>query len=99
MKIPWYKNSNIWNLIIQSGQIGLGSYQAYTLGTETNITDANVVLAIFQGLLGIISLWTADRNKNGIVDVAEEFTETTITVSSTGPVTVTDVTESKPAAE
>lgn len=95
-KIPWYKNASIWNLIIQSGQIGASTYQAYTLGTETKITDANVVLAIFQGCLGIISLWTADRNKNNIIDVAEELTETTITVSSSGPVTVTDVTETLP---
>jgi hypothetical protein len=99
MKIAWYKNSNIWNLIIQSGQIGASTYQAYTLGTETKITDANVVLAIFQGLLGIVSLWTADRNKNGVIDIAEELTETTITVSSSGPVSVKDVTETKTPTE
>lgn len=92
MKIPWYKNSTIWNLIIQSGQIGAGTYQAYTLGTETIVTNANVVLAIIQGMLGIISLWTADRNKNNIIDIAEEMTETTITVESSGPVVVKDVT-------
>jgi hypothetical protein len=96
MMIPLYKRSSFWNLIIQSLQILLGSFQAIALSNEKSIEDYNIILAGFQGLLGILGLWTRDTNRNNIIDIAEETTETTITVESKGPVTVKDVTTETP---
>ena len=96
MTIPLYKRSSFWNLIIQSLQILLGSFQAIALSNEKNIEDYNIILAGFQGLLGILGLWTRDTNRNNVIDIAEETTETTIVVESKGPVTVKDVTTETP---
>jgi hypothetical protein len=92
MIVPLYKRSSFWNLIVQSLQIGLGSFQAIALSNEQSIEKYNIILAGFQALLGIIGLWTRDTNRNNIIDIAEETTETTIVVESKGPVTVKDVT-------
>jgi hypothetical protein len=95
MTIPFYKRSSFWNLIIQSVQILLGTLQAITLSNEELVRNYNIYIAYGQGLLAIVSLWTRDTNRNNIIDIAEETTETTITVESSGPVTVKDVTEKK----
>lgn len=95
MKIPFYKRSSFWNLIIQSVQILLGTLQAITLSNEELVRDYNIYIAYGQGCLAIVSLWTRDTNRNNIIDIAEETTETTITVESSGPVTIKDVTETK----
>lgn len=96
-KIPLLKRSSFWNLVIQSVQILLGTFQAISLSNEESVRDYNIYIAYGQGVLAIISLWTRDTNRNNIIDIAEETTETTITVESTGPVTVKDVsTETKP---
>lgn len=92
MKVPFYKRSSFWNLVIQSVQILLGTFQAITLSNEEHVRDYNIYIAYGQGVLAIISLWTRDTNQNNIIDIAEETTETTITVESSGPVTVKDVT-------
>lgn len=91
-KIPLLKRSSFWNLVIQSVQILLGTFQAITLTNEEHVRDYNIYIAYGQGILAIISLWTRDTNQNNIIDIAEETTETTITVESSGPVTVKDVT-------
>lgn len=96
MKIPFYKRSSFWNLVIQSVQILLGTFQAITLSNEEYVMQYNIYIAYGQGLLAIVSLWTRDTNQNNIIDIAEETTETTITVESTGPVTVKDVTTENP---
>jgi hypothetical protein len=95
MNIPFYKRSSFWNLIIQSVQILLGTLQAITLSNEELVRNYNIYIAYGQGLLAIVSLWTRDTNRNNIIDIAEETTETTITVESSGPVTVKDVTQTK----
>jgi hypothetical protein len=95
MKIPFYKRSSFWNLVIQSVQILLGTLQAITLSNEELVRNYNIYIAYGQGLLAIVSLWTRDTNRNNIIDIAEETTETTITVESSGPVTVKDVTQTK----
>jgi hypothetical protein len=95
MKIPLLKRSSFWNLVIQSVQILLGTFQAISLSNEDHVRDFNIYIAYGQGVLAIVSLWTRDTNRNNIIDIAEETTETTITVSSTGPVSVKDVTETK----
>lgn len=92
MKIPFYKRSSFWNLIIQSIQILLGTFQAITLTNEETVMQYNIYIAYGQGLLAIVSLWTRDVNMNNVIDIAEETTETTITVESSGPVVVKDVT-------
>lgn len=92
-KIPFYKSASFWNLVIQSGQIGIGSFSGISMIVEKHISDYNIYLAFAQAILGILSLWTADKNRNNVIDIAEEITETTITVESSGPVTVKDVTE------
>jgi hypothetical protein len=100
MKIPLLKRSSFWNLVIQSIQILLGTFQAITLSNEDHVRDFNIYIAYGQGLLAILSLWTRDTNRNNIIDIAEETTETTITVESSGPVTVKDVTtETKPTEQ
>lgn len=76
-------------------QIGLGTFQAITLSNEEDVRDFNIYIAYGQGALAIVSLWTRDTNRNNVIDIAEENTETTITVSSQGGITVTDVTETK----
>lgn len=78
--------------MIQSIQILLGTFQAISLSNEENVRDYNIYIAYGQGVLAIISLWTRDVNRNNVIDIAEETTETTITVESAGPVTVKDVT-------
>jgi hypothetical protein len=88
--IPIYKRSSFWNLIVQSLQIGLGSFQAIALSNEESIEKYNIILAGFQALLGIIGLWTRDTNRDGIVDVAQP--EIDIKVTSNTPVNVTTVT-------
>jgi hypothetical protein len=94
--VPLLKRSSFWNLVVQSLQIGLGSFQAITLSNEKNIENYNIILAGFQGLLGIMGLWTRDTNRNNVIDIVEETTETTITVESKGPVIVKDVQTEKP---
>jgi hypothetical protein len=89
--VPLLKRSSFWNLVVQSLQIGLGSFQAIAMSNEKSIEDYNIIIAGFQGLLGIIGLWTRDTNRNNVIDIAEESTETTITVESSGPVTIKDV--------
>lgn len=92
MKIPFYKRSSFWNLVIQSVQILLGTLQAITLSNEELVRNYNIYIAYGQGMLAIVSLWTRDTNRNNVIDIAEETTETTITVESSGPVIVKDVT-------
>lgn len=81
----WIKNS-FWNLIIQSIQTILGTTQLITFANENSIQTANYIMAAAQALLGIMSIWTADKNKNNIIDIAEDET---VTVTATGNVTVT----------
>lgn len=99
MKVPFYKRSSFWNLIIQSIQILLGTFQAITLTNEEHVMQYNIYIAYGQGMLAIVSLWTRDTNRNNIIDIAEEHTETTITVESSGPVTVKDVTTTEKPTE
>jgi hypothetical protein len=98
MKIAFYKKASFWNLVIQSGQILLGTFQGVSLAVEKDVMDVNIVFAGIQAGLGIISLWTKDANRNNVIDIAEETTETTITVESKGPVIVKDV-ETKPTEQ
>jgi hypothetical protein len=86
MKVPFYKRASFWNLIIQSFQIGLGSFQAITLSNEKHIEDYNIITAGIQALLGILGLWTRDQNRNDIIDIAEPQVDVTIT--SNTPVNV-----------
>jgi hypothetical protein len=95
MKIPFYKRSSFWNLVIQSVQILLGTLQAITLSNEELVRNYNIYIAYGQGLLAIVSLWTRDTNRNNVIDIAEETTETTVVMESSGPVTVKSVTETK----
>lgn len=99
MIVPFYKRSSFWNLIIQSIQILLGTFQAITLTNEEHVMQYNIYIAYGQGILAIVSLWTRDTNRNNIIDIAEEHTETTITVESSGPVTVKDVTTTEKPTE
>lgn len=99
MIVPFYKRSSFWNLIIQSIQILLGTFQAITLTNEEYVMQYNIYIAYGQGLLAIVSLWTRDQNSNNVIDIAEEQTETTITVESSGPVTVKDVTTTEKPTE
>jgi hypothetical protein len=96
MKIPLYKRASFWNLVVQSFQIIISSIQVVSMSNEDKVSDYNFYLAIGQGALAIISLWTKDADRNNIIDIAEETTETTITVESKGPVTVKDVTTETP---
>ena len=50
-------------------------------------------MAAAQALLGIISIWTADKNNNNIIDIAENET---VTVTATGPANVTVETNETP---
>lgn len=92
MKIPFYKRASFWKTIIQAFQVGLSSVQGVTLYNEARVRDFNIWISVVQGILAMISILTKDENHNDIVDLAEETTETTITVESSGPVTVKDVT-------
>lgn len=96
MKIPFYKRASFWKTILQAFQVGLSSIQGITLFNEQYVKDFNIWIAVAQGIIAMISILTQDANKNDIVDIVEDTTETIITVESTGPVTVTDVkTETK----
>lgn len=93
MKIPFYKKASFWNLVIQSGQIILGTFQGITLAVEKNIMDVNIWFAGVQAGLGVISIWTADRNSNNIIDIAEEID---VTITSSSPINVTTEVTPKP---
>lgn len=96
MKIPFFKRASFWKTILQAFQVGLSSIQGITLFNEEYVKDFNIWIAVAQGIIAMISILTQDANKNDIVDIVEDTTETIITVESTGPVTVTDVkTETK----
>lgn len=96
MKIPFYKRASFWKTIIQAFQVGLSAVQGVTLSIEKHVEDFNIWISVVQGILAMISILTKDENRNDIIDLAEETTETTITVESSGPVTVKDVsTETK----
>lgn len=92
MKIPFYKRASFWKTIIQAFQVGLSSVQGITLYNEEYVKDFNIWIAVAQGVLAMISILTKDENNNDEIDLLENKTETTITVESTGPVTVKDVT-------
>lgn len=92
MKIPFYKRASFWKTIIQAFQVGLSTLQGVTLYNEPSVKDFNIWIAGVQGVLAMISILTKDENGNDVIDLAEEKTETTITVESSGPVTVKDVT-------
>lgn len=81
------KRHSFWVRVIQSGQIILGTVQGITLATEDDIKYWNIIIAGIQAGLGILSLWTADTNKNDIIDIAEPKID--ITVTSSTPVNVT----------
>lgn len=78
MKIPWYQRASFWNLVTHSVQIALGAAQGITLAAEVQHVW-NFIMAGIQAALGIMSLWTADKNANNIIDIAEEMTDVTIT--------------------
>ena len=69
-------------MVIQSGQIAIGSFQGITLWAE-GVNTVNIVIAFVQALLGVVSIWTRDLNKNDIIDIAEPIT-TTVTVTAPG---------------
>lgn len=93
MKIPFFKRASFWHLVIQSGQIALAAAQGITLAADVQHVW-NYSLAGCSALLGIISLWTKDENRNGVVDIAEPEIE--ITVTSSSPVNVTTELTPKP---
>lgn len=92
MKIPFYKKASFWHLVIQSVQIGLGAAQGITIAAEV-MHVWNYSMAGVQAGLGILSLWTADRNSNNIIDIAEEIE---VTITSSSPVNVTTEVTPKP---
>lgn len=92
MKIPFYKRASFWKTIIQAFQVGLSAVQGVTLSIEKHVEDFNIWISVAQGALAMISILTKDENNNDQVDLLEDKTETTITVESSGPVTVKDVT-------
>lgn len=92
MKIPFFKRASFWHLVIQSGQIALAAAQGITLAADVQHVW-NYSLAGCSALLGIISLWTADRNSNNIIDIAEEID---VVISSSSAINVTTEVTPKP---
>jgi len=76
---------SFWNLVIQTIQTALGTSQLIVFANEDSVQRANYIIAAVQALLGVISIWTADKNKNNVIDIAEDDT---VTVTATGNVTV-----------
>ena len=85
-----YLKNSFWNLVIQTGQTILGTSQLIVFANEDSVQRANYIMAAIQALLGIISIWTADKNKNNIIDIAEDEA---ITVTATGAKNVTVTTD------
>lgn len=85
-----YLKHSFWNLIVQSFQTALGTSQLIIFANEESVQTANYIMAAVQAFLGIISIWTVDKNKNNIIDIAEDET---ITVTATGAKDVTVTTE------
>jgi len=81
-----YLKNSFWNLVIQTGQTILGTSQLIVFANEDSVQRANYIMAAIQALLGIISIWTADKNKNNIIDIAEDEV---VSVTADGPVNVT----------
>jgi len=75
---------SFWNLVIQTGQTILGTSQLIVFANEDSVQRANYIMAAIQALLGIISIWTADKNKNNVIDIAEDE----VIVSTNGPASV-----------
>lgn len=73
-----------------------------TLGVAQGITIAadsqhiwNYLMAAVQIGLGLVSIWTVDRNRNDVIDILEGPVVTTVTVEAPGPATVKVEKESK----
>jgi len=81
-----YLKHSFWAMIIQSFQTILGTSQLISFANESSVQNYNYVMAAAQALLGIISIWTADKNNNNIIDIAENET---LTVTATGPGNIT----------
>jgi len=81
---------SFWNLVIQTGQTILGTSQLIVFANEDSVQRANYIMAAIQALLGIISIWTADKNKDNIIDIAQDEV---ITVTASGAKNVTVTTE------
>ena len=77
---------SFWVMIIQSFQTILGTSQLISFANESSVQNYNYVMAAVQALLGIVSIWTADKNNNNIIDIAENET---VTVTATGPGNIT----------
>ena len=77
---------SFWTLVIQSIQTILGTSQLITFANESSVQTANYVMAAAQAALGILSIWTADKNNNNIIDIAENEV---VTVTATSPTSVT----------
>lgn len=81
-----YLRHSFWVMVIQSFQTILGTSQLISFANESSVQNYNYVMAAAQALLGIISIWTADKNNNNIIDIAENET---VTVTANGPANVT----------
>ena len=95
MTLPFYKRASFWKTIIQALQVGLSSVQGVTLYSEEYVRDFNIVIAVVQGVLAMISILTKDDNRNDIIDIIEPQSQVDVTVTAPPNVDVTVNKETK----
>lgn len=81
------KRASFWNYVTQSGQMTLGVAQGIAVAADSQHVW-NYLMAGLQIGLGLVSIWTVDRNRNDIIDILETPVVTTVTVEAPGPATV-----------
>ena len=86
-KIHWWQKSKIWGKVRDTFAVfGTGT----TIGLEIGKVEGLWSLVVGGATLGgtLLGIWMSDDNNNGLVDLFEDGTEGTVTVTQTTEIEV-----------